>query len=342
MVVRDAISSYSRGELAPQKNTFIQPGTYKDSPDTAMTDGVPRAMLKAQRETQAKLKSPDHVRRHLKRHHSTETADNPVTVHARQHVVGTLNQGHSVGSGGELFHGSTDIDAGTANFASEAPPMVTELAALRHVRTPVGAAFFKMSIGTPLVNEEQQYADIKAEHAAAKQALDSAKLKAKTVNERTHSDLLAARRDARAKYPAGHPERLAAERAVRASRKTSGYRDARGGQAHVSNAKKAADAKKDPAFYAPREHITTGAAKTSATTVATGGSFNKSAPVPAGQQMSVRLAQVNALSAGARAQYYAMRNAGISHDRAMAKVSQRPQTPTKVVQQLNGRRKKRG
>ncbi|HEV2174263.1 MAG TPA: hypothetical protein VGR71_11885 [Nitrospira sp.] len=310
MAVRDAISSYSRGELAPAPNTFVQPGTYKDNPDTAMTDGVKHAMLKAQRETQSALKKPGHVKRHLHRHHGIENAANPVAVHARQHTVGVMNQGHSF-RGGQLFHGSTDIGAGTSNFAAEAPPLVSLVELIRHVRTPEGAAFYRKSIGTPLIGDpEQTYASQKAKNAAAQQAEDTAKAEKKVTS---HSDLLAARRDARAKYGVGHPLRLAAERAVRSSRRTSGYRDAKGGQAHVSTAKKSADMRKDPGYISPKDVTST---KTAKTTPAT------SEPVPLREQAATRLAEVERLSAGERSRYFAMRNAGIQHPRAMSRITQ--------------------
>jgi hypothetical protein len=41
----------------------------------------------------------------------------------------------------------------------------------------------------------------------------------KAAEPLSHQNLLAARREARAQYPAGHPDRVAAERAVRQSRK---------------------------------------------------------------------------------------------------------------------------
>lgn len=342
MPVRDAISSYSRGELAPAKNTFVQPGTYKDNPDTAMTDGVPKAMLKAQREARSTLKNPDRVSRHLRKHHGISDTKDPVATHARQHTVGLLNQGHSLSASGELFHGSTDIGAGTSNFASEAPPMIGALELVRHVRTAEGAAFYHKSIGTPLVGDPAQlYARQKAADAAARQQLKATKAEKQVTS---HSDLLQARRDARAKYPVGHPERLAAERAVRSSRKSTQYKDGRVNQAQLNPTKKAADARRDPGFQSPkgpREHLITGGAKTSATTVGIGGSFSDKAPTP----VSTRQAQVNSLTPGERSQYFALRNAGAMHDRAMAQVQSRRQrgtVPPKVVAAATSRRKTKG
>lgn len=342
MTVKDAISSYSRGELAPKPNPFVQPGTYKDNPDAAMTDGVKHAMLKAQFEQRSKLIDPWHVRRHLREHHGVEDTNTPLTDHAKQHTLAQLTQGHSMNADGHILHG--DSDPGTSNFANEAPPLV-ELT--RHVRTAAGAAFYHMSIGTPLTgqNAEQQYLDQKAKNAQAKQVRSA--LKAEQNATKSHTDLLAARRDARAKFPAGHPERLAAERAVRASRK-AGNHSGRPAQAHVSTDKKRADAKKDPGFIAPgspRVHLITGGASTSSTTVGVGGSFSPKSPVPASIQVSDRLHQVASLSPGEKSQYFALRNSGLQHDRAMAQVrarQARPAVPAKVVSAAKSRRKAKG
>lgn len=451
MVVRDAISSYSRGELAPVRNTFDQPGTYKDNPDTAMTDGVKHAMLHAQRAIHSRLVSPYHVRTHLRKHHNAQgDTETPLADHARQHTLSQLTQGHSISPDGDLYHGSTDIGAGAANFANEAPGVV-EL--VRHVRSPAGVAFFKKPIGTPIT--EAEYDAIKAEHAAAMRshaadlrgsgnssaasALERAaesvqrsratspgtlsraneqlynasaalgrdmsqsdkqriaqehienveslgrysrlgtpfelpgdrtaeaksrgrqatsarevrpadsrseflaaasmpsesQLKAadnydaygfplkKSVSEPSkesssaHSDLLAARKAARAKYPAGHPERLKAERAVRQSRKSrrqgSGSTES---QAHVSETKKAAEAKKDPGFYSP---------KSSTSGIASFRDIRQQAADI--RQQNARTTEeankyggVESLASNELSRYWSMRNAGASHETAMRNI----------------------
>lgn len=344
MTLRDTISSYSRGELAPQKNTFVQPGTYKDNPDTAMTDGVKHAMLHAQRAIHSQLINPYHVRAHLKKHHGkTNDTDTPLADHARSHTLAQLTQGHSISVDGDLHHGSTDIAAGTANFAAEAPPMI-EL--IRHVRTAEGAAFYKKSIGTPLIGDpEQTYLSQKAKNDAAKAAED--KLKAEKTAT-SHADLLAARTKARADYPAGHPTRLAAERAVRASRKTSSYREGRSEQAHVSTAKKARDMRRDPGYVSPKETIIANGPKSGANRTGVDGltsTTEKRLPVPTSEQVAHRLDEVSQLSAGEKSRYYAMRQAGINHTRALTTIDQqrsRTVPPAKVVTQLRGRRRTRG
>lgn len=341
MTVKDAISSYSPGELAPVPNPFVQPGTYESSTDAAMTDGVRHAMLKAQMQARSALKKPGHVKRHLQTHHAIADSDDPVAEHERQHTGAIMNQGHSVASDGALAHSNTDMSDGAANFVryvAEAPPLV-ELT--RHVRSARGAAFYHKSIGTPLTgdNPEQQYLDQKAANDKAKQVRNA--LKAEQSATTSHPDLLAARRDARAKFPAGHPERLAAERAVRASRRAGNHDSGRSQQAHVSPKKKLVEAKKDPAFYAPREHLITGGAATSSTTVGVGGSFAKNAPVPANVQVADRLHQLATMSPGEKSQYFALRNAGVMHDRAMAQIQARrarPVVPTKVVAAAKQRR----
>lgn len=342
MTVRDAISSYSRGELAPAKNTFVQPGTYKDNPDTAMTDGVKHAMLKAQRETTNALKKPNTVRRHLRKHHGVHRSTSPVQDHARQHYVGVMNQGHAVTGSGELFHGTTDIGAGTSNFAryatSEAPPMVgaLELAGVgrHHVRTARGAEFFRMAIGTPITEAQylgtkQSHEDAETQRESVEQAAERKEGQERAAAKLTHQDLLRARKEARAKYPAGHPERLAAERAVRASRRTDDYRSGKSDQAHVSDKKKAAEAKKDPAFYGPKDQIPT----------------RKASVVPTRSSISTlseHQREVNALNVSERSRYFAMRNAGALHSTAIANIrrqQERPAPTPRVVTKLRVRRR---
>lgn len=352
LAVRDAASSGSRGELSPSNNTFVQPGTSKGNPDTAMTDGVTHAMLKSQQQTESKLKSPDAVRRHLKKHHGVAKAgSSPTVVHAELHITQLMNQGHSVDSGGNLSP-STDIGAGTANFANEAPPQVYELAGYgpHHVRTPRGVEFFKKDIGTPIT--EAEYQSIKGEKAAAKAQRAAGEASERTMRSEVsaekpdggHKSLLDARRDARAQYPAGHPTRLAAERAVRASRKTTGYRDAKGDQAHVSDKKKLTEAKKDPGFYSPagpkKDAIpSVTAAELKARGITPAGITQHEKPLQSAQS---REQELGSLSAGERGRYFAMRNAGVMHDKAMLRIRQtqaRPKVPTKVVSAERTRRR---
>jgi hypothetical protein len=336
-------------ELTPT-NTFVQPGTNPSGSDTAMTDGVPHAMLKAQRAVNSKLKDPNAVRRHLKRHHGVANpGGSPAIVHAQLHLTQLMNQGHSVDSGGNLGP-STDIGAGTSNFANEAPPQVYELAGYgpHHVRTPRGVDFFRKGIGTPIT--EAEYLGIKGQKASAKTARDAneaaaERMKAteKTASELTHQDLLTNRRNARSQYPAGHPERLKAERAVRSSRQTTGYRDAKGSQAHVSDAKKLAEAKKDPGFYSPagpkKDAIpTVTAAQLRARGIRTAGP----APGPPLQSTQSREQELGSLTAAERGRYYAMRNAGVMHGKAIQSIRQaqsRPKAPQKVVTAVRRRRK---
>lgn len=347
MSVKDAISSYSRGELAPARNDFVQPGTYKNNPDTAMTDGVRHAMLKAQLQMRSKLKNPNAVRKHLRRHHGVADArKSPPAIHARLHMSGLMSQGHGVDSGGNLFHGTTDIGAGTSNFASEAPPMVFELAGYgpHHVRTARGVDFFRKPLGTPVTEDEylgikQSKATAELQQDAVESAAKRAEQSAKTASELTHQDLLNQRRDARARYPAGHPERLKAERAVRASRKTGGYREARGAQAHVSNAKKRSDAKKDPAFYGPKNQIP----------VVSHDELRRRGVLPAGvpnnppEPMTNRLNEIADLTPSERSRYFAQRNAGVQHAKAIENIRTqrlRPTVPKKVVAQARSRRRR--
>lgn len=257
------------GELAPHPNPFVQPGTYEwTSSDTAMTDGAPHAMLKAQQEQTHALADSAKVRAHLRKHHGQRAINaNPVAQHARIHNELLLSQGHRYGADG-IDH---TPDPGTSNFAN-APARVIDL--VRHVRTPEGAAFFKKPIGSAITEEEYQairaeregqrisarhqvygnrpvtitkvhrdatfvgtihhpkYGDIKGvafrpQDISSK--IDSAPSESSSSRTPSHSDLLKARTEARKAYPAGHPERLKAERAVRQSRKTDEYRSAKGG-----------------------------------------------------------------------------------------------------------------
>lgn len=175
---------------------------------------------------------------------------------------------------------------------------------------------------------EVRPADSRSEFLAAASMPSEAQLKAadnydaygfplkKSVSEPSkesssaHSDLLAARKAARAKYPAGHPERLKAERAVRQSRKSrrqgSGSTES---QAHVSETKKAAEAKKDPGFYSPKSS-TSGIA-----------SFRDI------RQQNARTTEeankyggVESLASNELSRYWSMRNAGASHETAMRNI----------------------
>lgn len=351
MPVRDAISSYSRGELAPAPNTFQQPGTYANNPDTAMTDGVKDAMLKAQRETTAALKKPGHVRRHLLKHHRIVSMhSDPLAVHARQHIGQVMGQGHTVDDAGLNHSGSTDIDAGTSNFAAEAPPLISTISLAgygqHHVRTARGEYFFQKPVGTPV--NEAEYLGIKQGKLDARMTKDSLQAAAERTERTeqaavrlTHQDLLRARAEARKVYPAGHPMRLSAERAVRASRKTSDYRAGRPSgdpkelQAHVNDTVKAEHAKRDPGFYSPAgpEGRTRKAAKATA---------------PSGpplKTLAEQQAEVAALTPGERARYNSVRLAGINHDRAIANIRQqraKSSPPAKVATQLKSRKRTRG
>lgn len=343
MTVADAISSYSRGELAPVPNTFQQPGTYGTSSDSAMTDGIKHAMLHAQRAIHGRLINSYHVRSHLKKHHgATGETDTPLADHARKHTLAQLTQGHSISVDGDLYHGSTDISAGTANFAYEAPPMVSTIELIRHVRTAEGAAFYHKSIGTPLINSpEDSFANQKAKNLAAQSVEDQLKAEKAAT---THRDLLSARRSARAKYPAGHPERLAAERAVRQSRRA---------QAHVSTEKKRADARKDPGFYSPKETVTATGPKQPVGGI--GGVRSPIAPqtrqpIPSRPNQAnmattalARQQEVAELTSTQQARYFAMRNAGVMHATALSNIRKTidRETPPPVVVKLRERRGKR-
>lgn len=121
----------------------------------------------------------------------------------------------------------------------------------RHVRTAAGARFFGKPIGS--VISEGEYQAIVAlrsrknseapalpklhqrEGENEAQAMNRHRLASTTANAAAvpsgggddHAKLLEARKAARAKFPVGHPERLAAERAVRQSRKSDEYRGAK-------------------------------------------------------------------------------------------------------------------
>lgn len=349
MAVRNAASANSRGELAPVPNPFVQPGTdyAQRNPDTAMTDGIKHAMLKAQLRHRSALLSPWQVRRHLQQHHGIRETESPLTEHASKHTLDQLTQGHSLNADDQLFHGSTDIGAGTANFANEAPPMI---ALTRRVRTARGVYLFKEPIGTPIT--EGQYLGAKQSEATAremKEQTEQSAFRERNILQReaslSHADLLSARSNARSKYPVGHPERIAAEQAVRSSRRTVAYRNTRTTQAHVSNTKKRQDAAKDPAFYTPTSsaHLLTGGAPTSAATSTTGGSISKATPsLPDDSQLRSRLSQIASLSDAERSRYYAMRQAGIMHDTAMQNIAvqrSRPVAKTKAVTQLKQRKR---
>ncbi len=303
MAVRDAGSASSHGELAPAKNTFVQPGTYKDNPDTAMTDGIKHAMLKEQHAKHAALTSSWQVRKHLRQHHGIQESETPLTHHAQAHTLAQLTQGHSMNADGDLFHGTTDIDPGTANFAYEAPPLVGSVIELRTVR---------------------REAPLRSEISLA------------------HQQLLTARKDARAKYPVGHPERLAAERAVRKSRK-----DSRVAQAHISDSVKAADARTDPGFYSPKETVIAGGAPTGGHATGVGGVISPKLPevrrpIPSRDQVSQRLGELAKLTDPERNRYFAMRNAGALHDNAMTNIKRaRSQaTAARTVVKIASRKRK--
>lgn len=346
MAVMDAVSSLSRGELAPQPNTFQQPGAYKNNPDTAMTDGVPKAMLKAQQELEQHLVNPNSVRKHLAQHHRVDGGPNPVQVHSQQHIASVMNQGHAY-TGGQLVHGpsnsslTTDIGAGTSSFASEAPPMIE----LRAVRSPRGVAFYHKDIGTPL-GGENQYVAQKAANAAADKAEDLAKAEARATG--SHQDLLDARRAARAKYPAGYPERLKAERAVRASRQTADYRGAKGEQAHVSDRKKKVEAGKDPGFYSPgggggRSSPETRKTDRHGFEIVTPGELRRrgiTEPGPKKEPLTSigeQQKELNTLTPAERSRYHTIRATGVQHNTAMT-VIRRSQLPFKGTMTLaNGK-----
>lgn len=218
-----------------------------------------------------------------------------------------------------------------ADFATEAPPLV-ELT--RHVRSAKGAAFYHKSIGTLLTGNdpEKQYSTQKAKNDAAKQTLARVKAAKRVTSSSSHSDLLAARRAARDKHPVGHPERLAAERAVRASRKSS------------RNAGQVQSKRKQPAKPPGREHPIVGGAKTSASTTGVGGSFSKSL-LTAKDNVGTRLQELNNMTEGERSQYFALRNAGLHHGAAMTKIHERrsrPKATPKVVKAAASRRRRRG
>lgn len=291
------------GELAPHPNSFVQPGTYVGNPDTAMTDGIPHAMLNAQREQTHPLASPEKVRSHLRQHHGVRPGSNPVTQHAEAHVSQLLDQGHNYDSG-EITH---DSDPGSSDFANV--PRRT-LSLVRHVRTERGSTFFKKPIGSVIT--EAEYQAIKAERegqrVTAKHMVygshpvtitkvhqsgsfigtihhpqqgdisgvafrpedissysasisgDVRTAKELPGSAESHAELLKARAEARKAYPAGHPERLKAERAVRQSRKTDEYRSSRSGTEETSTPKATTAAKKDPGFFSPagRDEIGSG------------------------------------------------------------------------------------
>lgn len=223
------------GELAPHPNPFVQPGTYDwTSSDTAMTDGIPHAMLKAQREYTHPLASPDKVRSHLRQHHGVNPGHDVVEQHAQAHISQLMDQGHNYDTG-EITH---DADPGTSSFAN-APKRTVDL--VRHVRTAAGEKLFKKPIGSVIT--EGEYA---ADKAAERKVSGS-------ESAPNHADLLRARAEARAKYPQGHPERLKAERAVRQSRKSEGYRSAKGTTEETSTPKAEQAARSDKGFYAPGE-----------------------------------------------------------------------------------------
>lgn len=131
--------------------------------------------------------------------------------------------------------------------------------------------------------------------------------------ETPHESLLAARREARAKYPQGHPERLKAERAVRHSRKvrrTEGL-----------------PPKQREAILEPRQRR------------------SRRAPTPTGPTSSTntssimqRQEEANALSAERRRTYMAARNQGASHDRAMEIARKRPSPPSDSAAGLKQRK----
>jgi hypothetical protein len=136
-----------------------------------------------------------------------------------------------------------------------------------------------------------------------------------------HKQLLAARSSARSQYPQGHPVRLYAERAVRASRRASKLEPsdaAKQDQAHINDAKKLAEAKKDPAFYVPR-----GPEEAPAII----------APPPMGQpqfaSVSEHTADIASLSPVELARYWSIRNEGAQHGHAISRVRSAPVRPTR-------------
>lgn len=224
--------------------------------------------------------------------------------------------------------------------ADEAPPLVPVIDLTRHVRSAKGAAFYHKSIGTILTGDdaEAQYSSQKAKNDAAKAELREIKQEKKATSSSSHSELLAARKAARAKHPVGHPDRLAAERAVRNSRKSTSFKDARG------NVKQAQPSKKSTSTSNKRQFLIAGGASTSATTTGVGGSFSPSAAIQATDQVASRLKELNSLSDGERSQYFALRNAGLQHDRAMKQIHERRSRPVvakKVVKAVASRRSRR-
>lgn len=307
-----------------------------------MTDGVKHAMLRHQHGINDAIVSPWRVRKHLQQHHGIQESDTPLSHHAEKHTLKQLSQGHSMNADGDLFHG--DSDPGTSNFASEAPPLVPPLELARHVRSAQGAAFYHKSIGTLLTGEDSTDAGYKKQKAkndankAAGKALEALRQEKRLLS---HSDLLAQRKAAREKHPVGHPERLAAERAVRNSRKSTPYKDSR------HNARQAQAPKSTTTSGSPvnRNFLIAGGARTSATTTGVGGSFSPKESLQPTDQVASRLKQLDSLSSGERSQYYALRNAGLHHDKAMKQVNQRrqrPKLPPKVVKAVSSRRRTRG
>jgi hypothetical protein len=115
----------------------------------------------------------------------------------------------------------------------------------KSVRTPAGVAKYKAPIGTPIVGGVAQVNPVghipeadwlkgQAEWKAKGEAIWKANEwkphahDASLAPPSAHSRLLADRTSARAKYPVGHSERIAAERAVRQSRKAGSAEEAPG------------------------------------------------------------------------------------------------------------------
>ena len=140
-----------------------------------------------------------------------------------------------------------------------------------------------------------------------------------------HKMLLFDRAQARHRYPQGHPDRLRAERAVRQSRKSSRLEpsdSAKNDQQHVNNAKKLAEAKKDPAFYVPR-----GPEEAPAVV----------SPPPMGQaipSVAEHTKDIATLTPVELARYWMIRNEGARHEHAISRVRSAPVRPRSKLAQL--------
>lgn len=105
------------------------------------------------------------------------------------------------------------------------PDRVAAERAVRQARKLRGAGGADIDTGAGSASADPVSQEVNEVSQSADQALAGVKAEASAEGtggpSASHSDLLSARRDAQSKYPAGHPERVAAERAVRQSRKAA-------------------------------------------------------------------------------------------------------------------------